>query len=126
MTFDDPSRIDTTPAKRIEMVQIARELRKRSTPSEAMLWEALRGRKLAGMRFRRQQPLGPFVVDFFAAQERLVVEIDGSVHDTTIEADAARQAIIEGAGYRFVRVSAGAVARELATVLEEILKAVGR
>jgi len=126
MTFDDPSRIDTTVAKRIEMVEIARDLRRRSTPSEAILWEALRGRKLAGIRFRRQQPIGPFVVDYFAATEKLVVEIDGSIHDTTVEADAARQAIIEGAGYGFVRVSAEMVEKELARVLEEILKAVDR
>lgn len=126
MQFDHPDRIETTVAKRLEMTQTARDLRKRSTPSETILWEALRGRKLVGVRFRRQHPVGPFVVDFFAAKEKLAVEIDGSVHDETVEADADRQAIIEGAGYRFVRVSAEMVEKELPKVLELIRKAAGK
>ncbi len=125
MQFDHPDRIETTVAKRTAMVEIARELRRRSTPSEAILWDALRGRKLCGIKFRRQQPVGPFVVDFFAAAERQVVEIDGPIHDTTVEADADRQVIIEGAGYRFVRVSAEMVETQMSAVLELIRKAVG-
>ena len=118
----DLHRLDTTYYKRLEMIHTARDLRRRSTPSEGILWPALRGRKLAGIRFRRQHPIGPFVVDFFAAKHSLVVEIDGSIHDTQVEADADRQALIESAGYRFVRVHSEDVETKLAEVLARILE----
>jgi very-short-patch-repair endonuclease len=89
------------------MVEVARDLRRDSTPGEDVLWRALRGRALAGRKFRRQQPIGAFVLDFFCAAERLAVEVDGSVHDDPEQAelDAERQTIIESLGVRFVRLS---------------------
>ncbi|HEY1956218.1 MAG TPA: DUF559 domain-containing protein [Polyangiaceae bacterium] len=93
----------------------ARAMRKRPTRSEALLWAQLRGNKL-GAHFRRQHPLGAYVVDFYCATRRLVVEVDGAVHDSP-EArarDAARQAELERFhGVRFVRLRAALVERDV-------------
>jgi very-short-patch-repair endonuclease len=59
----------------------ARELRKVMTPAEKMLWQQLRGRGLNGLKFRRQHPLGNLIVDFYCAEHRLVIEVDGGIHD---------------------------------------------
>ncbi|MEJ0064477.1 MAG: endonuclease domain-containing protein [Caulobacteraceae bacterium] len=55
-------------------------MRKNLTPPEARLWQALRGRALDGLKFRRQHPIGPFILDFYCVSARLAVEVDGSVH----------------------------------------------
>jgi len=97
------------------LTSFARAMRKAPTRSEALLWAQLRGNKL-GVHFRRQHPLGPFVVDFFASRAKLVVEVDGAVHDSpeARERDAWRQAELErGYGVRFVRVRAELVERDV-------------
>ncbi len=86
--------------------------REDATPSEALLWRELRGRRVAGVKFRRQHVLaGTYIVDFVALSERLVVEVDGGIHGAAghAEADAARQAVIEGLGFRVLRIEAGVV-----------------
>ena len=74
-----------------------------------MLWEALRDRPLAGREFRRQHPVGRFVLDFYCYEERLAVEVDGGVHAAQEEADWERQSVAEAMGIRVVRVPAGLV-----------------
>ena len=104
------------------LTALAREKRRKPTRSEMILWEALRRRQL-GARFRRQHPLGPYVVDFYCVAHKLVVEVDGAVHDSAeaAERDAARQAWLEATfGVRFVRVSAWLVERELEVALARI------
>ena len=64
------------------IVQAARELRGSMTPSEQMLWEVLRGRKCMGLKFRRQHPIGPYVLDFFCVEKMLAIELDGGIHNT--------------------------------------------
>src|SRR5690606_39136592 len=98
----------------------AKQFRKQPTASEDILWQALRNRQLDGRKFRRQQPIGPFVVDFFCPSEKLVVEVDGPIHAEQRGADAARQELIEAAGYRFVRVTAEQVENHLPDVLRTI------
>ena len=93
------------------------------TRSEAMLWQALRGRKVAGIRFRRQQPIGPFVVDFYASACRLVVEVDGGVHQAQVDADQARQEVLERIGLRVVRLPAELVENNLEEALQRIREA---
>ncbi len=102
--------------------QLARELRRRQTPSEELLWNALRARHLHGVKFRRQQAIGPFVVDFYCAEERIVVEIDGSIHDDAAQkaADETRQRAIEATGMRFVRITAELVGSDLPAALRTI------
>ncbi len=106
------------------MLAVARDFRKAPTPSEALLWQALRRRGLGGYKFRRQQPIGPFVVDFYCPAARLIIEIDGPVHEQQQAADAARQELIETLGLRFLRVPAALVEKQLDNVLMRIYKTI--
>ena len=72
---------------------LAREMRHAPTPAEQGLWQALRNRRL-GVRFRRQHTIGRFIVDFYAHEARLVVEVDGPIHAYTPEEDALQQAFL--------------------------------
>jgi very-short-patch-repair endonuclease len=117
---NDFPRIVVPPEIRRKMVEIAREFRKEPTKSEAMLWEALRGKKLDGIKFRRQQPVGYFVVDFYNSVYRLVVEVDGPIHDNQVEADRARQDILEILGLNVLRVKSETVEKNLPHALNEI------
>jgi len=106
-----------------KMIEIARQFRKESTRGEEILWQTLRGKQLQGRRFRRQQPLGPFIVDFFCAEERLIVEVDGPIHLTKPGADRERQTILESLKFRFLRFSSAAVENNVARVRTEIARA---
>jgi len=99
------------------LVRRAREMRKGPTNSEAMLWERLRRGQL-GVRFRRQHPFAPFILDFYAASVKLAVEVDGAAHDA--RRDAARDAELARAGVRVLRVQAWMVERHISVVLEVI------
>jgi very-short-patch-repair endonuclease len=81
----------------------ARRLRRESTDAERRLCLVLRDRRLAGYKFRRQRPIGPYVVDFVSIRYRLIVEVDGSQHADSI-ADARRTAWLERYGWRIIRV----------------------
>lgn len=113
-------RWDITPEMERRMRDVARELRKNPTPSEDILWQAIRKEQLDGRKFRRQMPIGPFVVDFYCSTERLAVEVDGPIHETQREADRARQELLESLGIRFVRVTAEQVEQDLPGVLATI------
>jgi very-short-patch-repair endonuclease len=82
--------------------RFARLLRQRMTDAEVRLWYRLRDRRLLGCKFRRQMPIGPYVVDFACIEHRLVVELDGSQH-LGRRADAARDAFLAGAGFSILR-----------------------
>ena len=86
---------------------LARRMRREMTQAELRLWLRLRNRALAGFRFRRQAPIGSFVVDFFCAERKLVVEVDGEHHgfDAEVARDATRQHWIEAQGHHVLRVS---------------------
>ena len=100
----------------------ARRMRRAPTRSEALLWGALRDRR-AGIKVRRQAILGRHIVDFFVASHRLVIEVDGGVHDSpdARAADAAREAALAREyGVRFVRVRAELVERDVRAAVEII------
>jgi very-short-patch-repair endonuclease len=78
-------------------------MRAQPTPAEAALWDHLRDRRLAGLKFRRQHYIGRFIVDFYCAEAELVVEVDGPVHESQREHDAAREEFLESLGLRVVR-----------------------
>ena len=101
----------------VKMIEVARQFRKEPTPSEAILWKALRKQQVEGRKFRRQQPIGRFVVDFFCASERLIVEIDGGIHESQKNLDYQRQQLLESLGLRFLRVSSEQVETNIAGVL---------
>jgi len=101
---NDFPRIAVPPEVRRKMVEIARVFRKEPTEGEKILWGPLRGKRLDSIKFRRQQPIGYFVVDFYASVFRLVVEVDGPIHDQQVEADRARQDILEVLGLTVLRI----------------------
>jgi very-short-patch-repair endonuclease len=104
--------------------QRARELRRKQTPAEQRLWQRLRASQLAGHKFRRQHPIGRFIVDFYCAAARLVVEVDGDIHarDDQAAYDAARTEWLEDAGCHVLRVTNHDVRHRLDAVLEQILR----
>ncbi len=99
----------------------AKELRRNLTQAEANLWARLRNRQLGGLKFRRQHPVGPFIADFYCAEHRLVVEIDGDIHDLRIEQDQERTWQFEKYGYNVIRFPNGQVEQDLESVLASIL-----
>jgi very-short-patch-repair endonuclease len=80
----------------------ARSLRRNSTDAERAMWRILRNRQLAGFKFRRQQPLGAFIVDFVCFSHRLIIEIDGGQHAENAT-DERRTAWLERQGFRVLR-----------------------
>ncbi|WP_030008200.1 endonuclease domain-containing protein [Picosynechococcus sp. NKBG042902] len=98
----------------------ARRLRVNLTPAEAKLWEALRGKKLDGFKFRCQHPVEQFILDFYCPSCKLVVEIDGEIHRDRQEYDQARTEKLEILGYRVIRFSNDEVMNHLDDVLERI------
>ena len=101
----------------------ARHLRRDQTDAEARLWYRLRERRLEGFRFRRQFPIGNFIVDFCCRDQWLVVEVDGSQHMEREAADRGRSELIEARGYRVLRFWNSDVLSNLDGVLEQILGA---
>ncbi|WP_299393931.1 endonuclease domain-containing protein [Pelagibius sp.] len=106
----------------------ARRLRRNETEAERRLWAALRNRQLAGHKFRRQVPLGRFVVDFACYDEKLVVELDGGQHSggqhvDHQEKDAARTKWLEARGFRVLRFWNHEVLENLEGVLAKIAEA---
>src|SRR6185437_15360949 len=85
------------------MVIRARALRNNPTATERVLWDRLRQRKLGGLKFPRQVPMGPYVLDFLCLRHRLVVEADRPFHDP--ERDAIRDAWLQAKGFRVLRFS---------------------
>ena len=104
-----------------EVEEAARALRNEPTPAERVLWGALRRQQLGGLRFRRQHPVGRFVLDFYCPGARLAVEVDGGIHDHQAERDAERTAILKAAGYRVLRFRNDEVSKDLPSVLRRIL-----
>ena len=106
--------------------EIARYLRKRQTPAERMLWDKIRNRKPARKKFLRQHPIilsinGEqrfFITDFFCAELRLIVEIDGKIHERQKAYDVLREWIIGTLGYRIIRFTN----EEIETDIESVLK----
>ncbi len=101
----------------------ARELRKNPTDAERMLWEHLRLRQIGGNKFRRQQPLGPYILDFVCLEKRVVVEVDGGQHSEQIAYDTKRSAWLEAQGFRVLRFWDNEVLRSIDVVKEVIAEA---
>ncbi|WP_390625362.1 endonuclease domain-containing protein [Paludisphaera soli] len=99
----------------------ARRLRREMTKPELKLWLALRGRRCAGLKFRRQVPMGPFFLDFFEAAHKLAVEVDGRSHDDRGAYDRARQLELERRGLTVLRISNDEVLEDVERVVDGIV-----
>jgi very-short-patch-repair endonuclease len=103
------------------MAERARANRNAQTPSEAALWNCLRGKQL-GVEFKRQFVIGEkYIADFAAPSVRVIVEVDGDSHARRVTADARRDRWLQRQGWRVVRVSADEVLRQLSAALERVL-----
>ncbi len=107
----------------MDLVDRARELRKSMTDAERLLWKHLR-RKNLGVKFRRQEPIVPYIVDFVCHQKKLIIEIDGGQHAMS-ELDKRREQYLMGKGYRVLRFWNNEVLRNIDGVLEVIRKYIG-
>ena len=107
------------------LLERARRMRHLQTPAEAALWRAIRGRNL-GYKIRRQQPIEHFIVDFYCAQARLCIEIDGDSHlePGQEEYDSFRTARLEELGYKVIRFTNNDVRYQLQAVVDEIMRAI--
>ena len=110
----------TTP----EVEQAAKRLRKNMTAAEAKLWSALKGKKLDGIKFRCQHPVGNFILDFYCPAYKLVIEVDGEIHNSQTDRDRARTSKLEEYGYKVIRFSNEQVLHDLPTVLAEIRRVI--
>ena len=100
----------------------AKKLRRNSTDAERLIWSRLRGRRLAGYKFKRQVPIAGFVVDFAALEAKLIIEIDGGQHSVRLEADQLRTEKLERFGYRIVRFWNHDVLNNIEGVLDAVIQ----
>ena len=106
----------------------ARELRQVETETEKNLWESLRGKRLNGLKFRRQHPYEHYVLDFFCVEHQLAVELDGSVHDVLdqVAYDEERTRFLNEHGLRVIRFRNEEVKKNLSKVLQKIIEITSR
>ncbi|MFP6733295.1 MAG: DUF559 domain-containing protein, partial [Rhodospirillales bacterium] len=95
-------------------------LRKNPTEPEKRFWNRVRAQQLDGFRFRRQAPIGDYVVDFYCPEAKLIVELDGGQYDGRAGEDAVRTAWLEGKGFRVVRFWNNQVFENMNGVLESL------
>jgi len=109
---------------RFSLLLTARELRKKQTPAEKMLWAQLR-RKLQKLKFYRQVPIDRYIVDFYCPEKHLIIEVDGGIHNTAdqMDHDEIRTEIITALGFRIIRFSNEEVLQHLRMVLQRIREA---
>jgi len=101
----------------------ARRLRKNMTQAERTLWRYLRLRQFSGYKFRRQQPIGKYIVDFVYFEKKLIIEVDGSQHSAQVDYDLIRDAWLEKEGFRILRFWDNQVLNETDGVKEMIIGA---
>jgi very-short-patch-repair endonuclease len=99
---------------------LARELRKNLTEAERRLWRSLRMRRFGGCKFRRQAPIGEYIVDFVCFERKLVIELDGSQHRNMMTQDTDRTRWLNGEGFKVVRFWNPDIFNEIDSVLEAI------
>lgn len=103
---------------------LAKKLRKQFTDTERLLWQHLRAKQIEGLKFRRQQPIGRYIVDFVCFEKKLIIELDGGQHTQSEQRqkDIERDKWFEGQGYNLLRFWDNEVLTNIRGVLEEIWK----
>jgi very-short-patch-repair endonuclease len=112
------------PAKLPEDIRaFAREMRGRLTDAEALLWMLLRNRRMAGAKFRRQHPVGRYILDFYCDEKKLGIELDGGQHGDAIGYDQQRDGWLQSQGIRILRFWNNQMLAETEAVMEAIYEA---
>jgi very-short-patch-repair endonuclease len=103
--------------------QLCRKLRKKQTDAKKFLWKCLRRKRLKGLKFRRQHPIGRYIADFYCPEARLVIELDGKIHQVKDqkEYDRSRQEIIEMRGVRVLRIKNAEIGQDIESVIRKVL-----
>ena len=107
--------------KNKRLTTLARNLRRNQTDAERNLWSRLRCSQLNGVKFRRQQPVGDYIVDFISFEKRLIIEIDGGQHIESTTNDHVRTDYLENQGYRVIRFWNTDIMQNLEGVINEIV-----
>jgi very-short-patch-repair endonuclease len=107
---------------RKELIESRKDLRRRLTPAEAFLWKHLKAKKIDDKKFVKQHSIGKYIVDFYLASDKLIIELDGEVHQNSaaIEYDEQRTAYLTGLGFSVIRFENKMVFDNLQSVLMEI------
>jgi very-short-patch-repair endonuclease len=102
------------------LAQTAKDLRRDSTETEQVLWKYLRAKRLDGSKFRRQELIGKFIVDFVCYENKLIIELDGGQHREQKERDSERDAWLESQGFKVLRFWNNEVMRDIEAVMKVI------
>ena len=102
------------------MLDKAKSLRTHQTEAEQRLWYHLRAHRFMGLKFKRQKPMGPYIVDFVCLEHRLIIELDGGQHADQKSYDSQRDAWLRGQGFQVMRFWNNDVMKQLDEVLEQI------
>ena len=105
-----------------ELLSYAKRMRHAPTDAESALWRHLRAGRLADHKFKRQQPIGNFIVDFVCFTQKIIIEVDGGQHADMQTADKARTAWLEAQGFRVLRFWNDDVLQRMELVLEEVVR----
>jgi very-short-patch-repair endonuclease len=100
----------------------AKHLRKRSTDTESVLWKQLRAKRFEGLKWRRQEPIGKYIVDFVCYEKRIIVECDGSQHFVQKDKNSTRDEWLRARGYKVLRFWDNEILQNLSIVLDVIWK----
>jgi very-short-patch-repair endonuclease len=106
----------------VKQLENAKKLRREMTPAETILWKHLKGNRLNGLHFRRQQIVHGYFADFYCHQHELIVEVDGGIHELQKEYDTAREEYLRELGFRIIRFTNEEVDKDLKNVLRKIVE----
>lgn len=119
-TENEPDRIIVGQRISATKLQRAKELRQHMTEAEKRLWQYLRANRFNGLHFRRQQIIDGFIVDFYCHTPKLVIEVDGDIHQQQVEYDAERDKVLASRGLRLLRLKNEVVQNHLEVALAQI------
>ena len=104
--------------------KLARNFRKHMTHAEVLLWQGLKGHSREGMTFRRQHPVGPFIADFYCAKVKLIIEVDGQIHerDDRPQRDSLRDAWFAEQGIETIRLSAADIMADAHDISDGVIR----
>ncbi len=105
-----------------ENIVFARTLRKQQTPVEKLLWKKLKNRQLCDYKFRRQVPIGCYIVDFFCREANLIIELDGGIHALQVAYDQKREQFLKKCGHRILHFENHELKEDIHVVIEVIVK----
>ena len=109
-------------SKHPSLTGLAKSLRKRSTEAEKIVWQKIRAGQLNGFKFKRQQPIGPYIVDYVCFEKNLIIEIDGGQHAVEKDKDIKRDTWLQSEGFVVTRFWNNEIFENLEGVLETIIK----